>query len=103
MKRETDPPVDDDQARAHAKYIARLLIRNPTSNSELLIMVTPEIVRPIPAGQPKPELEMPRPFLKDAPKDMPRTPGMDVTGPVPTTCSISRSMRASHSGLREIR
>jgi pilus assembly protein CpaC len=29
------------------------------SNSELLIMVTPELVRPVPAGQARPEIPMP--------------------------------------------
>jgi|HubBroStandDraft_1064217.scaffolds.fasta_scaffold01133_7 pilus assembly protein CpaC len=53
------------------------------SNSELLIMVTPEIVRPIPAGQARPDIPMIKPFLKDTLKDAPRNPGIDVTGPVP--------------------
>jgi pilus assembly protein CpaC len=53
------------------------------SNSELLIMVTPEIVRPIPVGQPVPEIPMPKAFMKGSPKDAPRTPGMEATGPVP--------------------
>ena len=53
------------------------------SNSELLIMVTPEVVRPIPAGQARPEVPMIKPFLKDTPKESPRNPGVDVTGPVP--------------------
>jgi pilus assembly protein CpaC len=53
------------------------------SNSELLIMVTPEIVRPIPAGQARPEIPMPKPFMKEALKEAPRTPGIETTGPVP--------------------
>jgi pilus assembly protein CpaC len=53
------------------------------SNSELLIMVTPEIVRPIPAGQAPPAIPMPKPFMKDTMKTAPRNPGIDVTGPVP--------------------
>jgi pilus assembly protein CpaC len=53
------------------------------SNTELLIIVTPELVRPIPAGQPAPDVEFPKEFLEDAPNVLPRTPGMDVTGPVP--------------------
>jgi pilus assembly protein CpaC len=55
------------------------------NNSEVLIIVTPELVRPIPAGQPLPELAMPMPFLKGSPQTLPRTPGMNVTGPVPVT------------------
>ncbi|HXM44049.1 MAG TPA: pilus assembly protein N-terminal domain-containing protein [Bryobacteraceae bacterium] len=53
------------------------------SNSELLIMVTPEIVRPIPAGQARPEIPMPKPFIKESLKEAPRTPGIESTGPVP--------------------
>lgn len=53
------------------------------SNSELLILVTPELVRPIPAGQPRPELQMPKPFLAGVPTAPPRTPGIETTGPVP--------------------
>jgi pilus assembly protein CpaC len=53
------------------------------SNSELLVIVTPEIVRPIPAEAPVPDLIRPKPFMKDAPNELPRTPGMEITGPVP--------------------
>lgn len=56
--------------------------RTPT-NSELLVIVTPEIVRPIPAEAPLPDLIRPMPFLKGAPQVLPRTPGLGVTGPVP--------------------
>ncbi len=52
------------------------------NNSELLVLVTPEIVRPIPKGQPVPEIKMPKEFL-GGPAGLPRTPGMEVTGPVP--------------------
>ena len=58
--------------------------RNKT-NTELLVIVTPEIVRPIPAGQPVPGLNYPMPFLQpNTGKDM-RTPGQNVTGSVPVT------------------
>ncbi|MCS7314454.1 MAG: pilus assembly protein N-terminal domain-containing protein [Bryobacterales bacterium] len=53
------------------------------SNTELLVAVTPELVRPIPKGQPVPDIAMPREFMKDAPRVAPRTPGMEVTGEVP--------------------
>ncbi|HUE03911.1 MAG TPA: pilus assembly protein N-terminal domain-containing protein [Bryobacteraceae bacterium] len=53
------------------------------SNEELLIMVTPELVRPIPAGQPRPDVPIIKPFMKDTLKEAPRNPGVDVTGPVP--------------------
>jgi len=54
------------------------------SNSELLVLVTPELVRPVPKGQNPPDVKFPTPFLKGTRPDLPRTPGMDVTGPVPT-------------------
>jgi len=57
--------------------------RNITkSNSELLVVVTPELVRPMPKGQPVPEIKMDKEFLKASGSPL-RTPGMDVTGPVP--------------------
>ena len=34
------------------------------TNTELIVIVTPELVRPIPAGQPVPELNFTSPFLK---------------------------------------
>lgn len=55
------------------------------SNSELLVIVTPEVVRPIPAGQPVPDMTWPQTFLPDNTKLPLRHPGMDVTGPVPVT------------------
>jgi pilus assembly protein CpaC len=54
------------------------------NNSELLVIVTPEIVRPIPAGQPLPQLNYPIPFLApNTAGTAPRTPGVETTGPVP--------------------
>ena len=53
------------------------------NNSELLVVVTPELVRPIPAGQPAPEVNMPVPFMPEGAAAAPRTPGMEATGPVP--------------------
>lgn len=52
-------------------------------NTELLVIVTPELVRPIPAGQPLPEVKFPQPFLEPNSGTPMRTPGMDITGPVP--------------------
>ena len=53
------------------------------NNTELLVLVTPEVVRPIPAGQPTPMLHWPSSFM--APNsDIPvYQPGQDKTGPVP--------------------
>ena len=53
------------------------------NNSELLVIVTPELVRPIPADRQKPELAMPLPWMEGTSSQPPRTPGIDATGPVP--------------------
>jgi pilus assembly protein CpaC len=61
-------------------FTSRAASRN---NSELLVIITPEVVRPIPVGQPLPELKMTAPFMtKNSDIEM-RTPGVDKTGPVP--------------------
>jgi pilus assembly protein CpaC len=53
------------------------------SNSELMVIITPEIVRPIPGGAAVPELEFPNPFLSRDRERAPRQPGIEQTGPVP--------------------
>jgi pilus assembly protein CpaC len=53
------------------------------SNSELLIIVTPELVRPIPAGQSLPQVQMPKEFMKDTPTVPPQNPAVSDNGPVP--------------------
>ena len=56
------------------------------SNTELIVLVTPEIVRPMPKGTPLPDLNRPSGFLPpNTSANPPRTPGMDATGPVPLT------------------
>ena len=45
--------------------------------------MTPEVVRPIPAGEPLPDLNYPQPFMKKNSDTPMRQPGMDKTGPVP--------------------
>jgi pilus assembly protein CpaC len=53
------------------------------NNTELLVIVTPEVVRPIPVGQPLPSLNMTSPFMtRNTDIDM-FQPGLDKTGPVP--------------------
>jgi pilus assembly protein CpaC len=55
------------------------------SNTELMIIVTPQIVRPIPAGQPVPLPNFPVPFLP-ANSHVPMTaPGQNITGSDPVT------------------
>ncbi len=50
-----------------------------------MVIVTPQIVRPIPAGQQIPMPNFPVPFLPpNTAKEM-TTPGQNVTGPVPVT------------------
>jgi pilus assembly protein CpaC len=53
------------------------------SNSELLVIITPELVRPIPAGGKVPDLQYPKPFLETEPGITVSQPGMDKTGSVP--------------------
>ncbi len=61
-------------------FQSKSLLKN---NSELLVMVTPELVRPIPAGVKPPEIKMPLPFLKDSSAAAPQQPGPAVTGAPP--------------------
>jgi pilus assembly protein CpaC len=53
------------------------------TNTELLVLVTPEIVRPLPAGQPVPGLNYVKPFLDPNSKIEMYQPGITKTGPVP--------------------
>ena len=53
------------------------------NNSELMVLITPELVRPLPAGVAPPKIHMPAEFLKGGAQEAPRTPGAQVTGPVP--------------------
>lgn len=61
-------------------FQSKTITRN---NSELLIIITPEIVRPIPGNQPVPELKWTLPFMTDNSGFPMRQPGLDSTGPVP--------------------
>jgi pilus assembly protein CpaC len=58
------------------------------NNSELLVIITPEIVRPIPAGQKAPELKFPLSFMPTNSGIPMAHPGMDKTGPVPPTTPV---------------
>ena len=53
------------------------------NNSELMVLITPELVRPIPAGAARPEVRQPQEFLPGTAAAAPRTPGPEVTGTVP--------------------
>lgn len=81
-------------------FQSRSLAKN---NTELLVLITPEVVRPIPASQPLPGLKYPAPFMQDVPNTLPRTPGMDVTGPVPVkpeqeTMPVEQLMESQKAG-----
>lgn len=52
------------------------------NHSELLVIVTPEVVRPMPAGQALPQIEFPSEFLSGGAKTAPQTPGTEATGSV---------------------
>jgi pilus assembly protein CpaC len=53
------------------------------TNTELVVIVTPELVQPIPAGAPLPELKYQRPFMDSDTYTSVRTPGVGVTGTTP--------------------
>jgi pilus assembly protein CpaC len=61
-------------------FQSRSISRN---NTELLVVVTPEIVQPAPPNVQIATPQMPVPFLKDAPTVPPRTPPVSVTGQAP--------------------
>ncbi len=67
------------------------------TNTELIVIVTPEIVAPIPAGVPLPKLHYPTKFLKPNSKIPMSNPGPEVTGakplpPAPPSISIEKLM-----------
>jgi pilus assembly protein CpaC len=54
------------------------------NSTELLVLVTPELVRPIPADQPLPDVHFAKPVkMNGTAEDVPQTSRMNVTGPVP--------------------
>ncbi len=57
------------------------------TNSELLVLVTPVLVRPIPAGVKAPEIKMPKPFIKGLDTTPPQNPA-DLTGKLPAVKTI---------------
>jgi pilus assembly protein CpaC len=65
-------------------FQSRSITKNKT---ELLVLVTPELVRPIPAGQPVPQVAFPVEFMQEGGKVPPRTPGLESTGNVPVSPS----------------
>ena len=69
------------------------------NNTELIVIVTPEIVNPIPAGAPVPHLKYPESFLPSASGIPMTTPGADVTGarpvvPAPSTMPVEKLVQS---------
>ncbi len=62
-------------------------IQRTKTNTELLVIVTPEIVAPIPAGTPLPQLHYPVPFMTSNSKEPMANPVPSITGakPLPET------------------
>ena len=73
-------------------------ISKTTTNTELIVIVTPEVVAPIPAGAPLPELNYPEKFLPPNSKIPMTTPGANVTDAKPLPAS---PQKISVEGLME--
>ena len=58
------------------------------NNSELLVLVTPEIVRPIKAGEAKPEIKMPGQFLEGAAMKATENPAVGAKATWPSTVPV---------------
>jgi pilus assembly protein CpaC len=70
-------------------------ISKTKTNTELIVIVTPELVRPMPVGAPLPQLKYPEAFLPPASGIAMTTPGADVTGaqtmsPAPATMPVEK-------------
>jgi pilus assembly protein CpaC len=53
-------------------------------NTELVVIVTPELVQPVPKGTTLSGLPFPKAFMESKSDDLVRTPGIAKTGPAPT-------------------
>jgi len=74
-------------------------ITKTKTNTELIVIVTPEIVAPIPAGAPLPQIKYPESFLPSASGIPMTTPGADVTGlkpaaPAPPTMPVEKLIQS---------
>jgi pilus assembly protein CpaC len=64
------------------------------TNTELIVIVTPEVVAPIPAGAPLPELKFPETFLPSA-SGIPMTnPGGGVKPAAPTAMPVEKLIQS---------
>jgi pilus assembly protein CpaC len=76
-------------------------INKSRTNTELIVIVTPEIVHPIPAGAPLPALKYPETFLPSAsgiPMNTPDTPGATPTAPPPATMPVEKLLQSMQPG-----
>jgi pilus assembly protein CpaC len=64
-------------------------IQRTKTNTELIVIVTPEIVAPIPADAPLPKLNYPVPFMASNSNQPMTNPGASVTGAKPLPASPS--------------
>lgn len=71
------------------------------NNTELIVIVTPQLVRPVPAGQKIAVPNYPVPFLPPNSKTEMATPGQNVTGPVPTPATPAVPVESYIKSLEE--
>jgi pilus assembly protein CpaC len=72
-------------------------ISKTRTDTELIVIVTPEIVQPLPAGAPLPELKYPDPFLgpvSGIPMTTPQPPGPKPAAVTPTTVSVEKLVKS---------
>jgi pilus assembly protein CpaC len=72
------------------------------SNTELLVIITPEVVRPIPAGKSVPSLTYQIPFLPPNTATEMHQPGISQTGPVPVK-PVSDSVRIEELAQEKVK
>ncbi len=85
LDRQTLETLDKIPGLANLPILGKLFQSRQKSknNSELLVVVTPEIVRPLDSSQKPPELNFTEPFMPAATSVPLRQPGPDQTGPAP--------------------
>jgi pilus assembly protein CpaC len=71
------------------------------TNTELMVIVTPEIVRPMPAGKQIAGPNFPVPFLPPNTPTPMATPGQDITGPVASQPSPAVTVESLVKSLQE--
>ena len=77
-------------------------ISKSRTNTELIVIVTPEIVSPIPAGAPLPEVKFPDQFLPPTSGTALNSPGPEVTGAKPpstppATMPVEQLVQSMHN------